>query len=264
MRRVHSVGWETRVANCIYCGKPVGFLRKHHVACRRQHDAAAAKIPGFFVKCLDSSLSGEKFHKLAVDVAKANYIGDRELRQLAIKGLSALANRVLTKTEDDRIAEIRKPFGLGPGDLGEAGLVATDFVYAEGGSAWTQAENDPVLQTLFRTSDRTRWRPPSSDRKLFSPRNLTILSAILLAAIVGWIAWPYYSVYELATALRDGDVSVLDNRVAWDSVRRGLRDGLNTIPSAKRFSRNDAESAATTVGSSEIRFLLRWSSDFQS
>ena len=77
------------MANCIYCGKPVGFLRKHHAACRAKHDIAAAKIPGFFVKCLESSLSGEKFHKLAVDVAKANHIGDEELRQLAIKGLSA-------------------------------------------------------------------------------------------------------------------------------------------------------------------------------
>jgi hypothetical protein len=54
-----------------------------------KHDVAAAKIPGFFVNCLESSLSGEKFHKLAVDVAEANHIGDEELRQLAIKGLSA-------------------------------------------------------------------------------------------------------------------------------------------------------------------------------
>ena len=149
-----------------------------------------------FVKCLDSSLSGEKFHKLAVDVAKTNYIGDKELRLLAIKGLSALANRVPTKTEDDRIAEIRKPFGLGPGDLGEAGRKLTKV---------------EILRDL------EEGRVPLSDRKLFSLRNLTILSAILLAAIVGWIAWPYYSVYELAIALRDGDVSGLDNRVGWDS-----------------------------------------------
>jgi len=106
-------------------------------------------------------------------------------------------------------------------------IVATDFVYAEGGSAWTQAANDLILQTLFRAANRTR--SPSLGGKPFSRHYLTILSAILVAAGVGWIAWPYYCVYELATALRDGDVSVLENRVAWDSVRRGLRDDLNVI-----------------------------------
>ena len=42
-----------------------------------------------------------------------------------------------------------------------------------------------------------------------------------------WIAWPYYAAYSLFIAFRDGDVSVLEDRVAWDSVRQGLRGDLN-------------------------------------
>ena len=42
-----------------------------------------------------------------------------------------------------------------------------------------------------------------------------------------WIGWPYYAAYSLFIAFRDGDVSVLEDRVAWDSVRQGLRGDLS-------------------------------------
>ena len=55
------------------------------------------------------------------------------------------------------------------------------------------------------------------------------LFAIPVVAVVGWIAWPYYAAYDLAVAVREGEVSTLEARVAWDSVRQGLRGDLNAV-----------------------------------
>jgi hypothetical protein len=53
--------------------------------------------------------------------------------------------------------------------------------------------------------------------------------ALICVLFFCWIAWPYYAAYDLATALRDGDSIALENRVAWDSVRQGLRADLNAF-----------------------------------
>jgi Protein of unknown function (DUF2939)/GYF domain 2 len=107
---------------------------------------------------------------------------------------------------------------------------ATDFVYAEGGNAWTQVGNDPILQTLFsKSAEKINWLRRSSNKKDASSRRLKVAIILVLAGITGWVAWPYYTVYELANAVREGDVSVLESRVAWDSVRQGLRDDLNAV-----------------------------------
>jgi hypothetical protein len=109
-------------------------------------------------------------------------------------------------------------------------ICATDFVYAEGGSSWTQIANDPILQTLIRNSgERTGWWQRSANWKSLSRRHLKIILALVLVAILGWIAWPYYAVYDLVTAVREGDASALESRVVWESVRQGLRDDLNAV-----------------------------------
>ena len=63
-----------------------------------------------------------------------------------------------------------------------------------------------------------------------SPRSRKWLFAIsLLSAIAGWMAWPYYAVYDLAVAFRDGDAATLETRVAWESVRQGIRGDLTAV-----------------------------------
>jgi hypothetical protein len=60
----------------------------------------------------------------------------------------------------------------------------------------------------------------------------TILGVILLA-ILGWIAWPYYAVYDLIKAAKEGDATTLERRVVWDGVRQGLREDFNAILAKK-------------------------------
>jgi hypothetical protein len=72
------------------------------------------------------------------------------------------------------------------------------------------------------------------------------LFAIPVVAVVGWIAWPYYAAYDLAVAVREGEVSTLEARVAWDSVRQGLRGDLNAVLLGKLSAdaRTDTNSGA--------------------
>ena len=108
-------------------------------------------------------------------------------------------------------------------------IVGSDFIYAEGesGSARQKISNDPVLGALFKSSKAPR--SPLAPRVETSPRYRKWLVAIPVVVVAGWIVWPYYAVYDLAVAVRDGDVSTLESRVAWDSVRQGLRGDLNAV-----------------------------------
>jgi hypothetical protein len=56
----------------------------------------------------------------------------------------------------------------------------------------------------------------------------TVIASLILVAL-GWIAWPYYAVYDFANAIQRGDQVALEHRIAWDDVRRGLRDDFNAL-----------------------------------
>lgn len=106
-------------------------------------------------------------------------------------------------------------------------LAATDLVYAEGGSNWIRLEDDPILGILYMTPDSSRGPLPTASRDYWFFRFLTrVVATIVVAATAAWIAWPYYTAYGLAKAARDADVAFLEEHVAWESVREGLRTDL--------------------------------------
>jgi hypothetical protein len=75
------------------------------------------------------------------------------------------------------------------------------------------------------------------------------LFLLLVAAIIGWIAWPYYAIYDLVVAFREGDISALENSVEWDSVRQGLRSEFKALfldRSTAQLKSNDAGGALGT------------------
>jgi hypothetical protein len=55
----------------------------------------------------------------------------------------------------------------------------------------------------------------------------TIVFCLLL--ILFWLVWPYYVLYELSVAVQNGDSLELNERIAWTSVRAGLRADLNAF-----------------------------------
>jgi Protein of unknown function (DUF2939) len=70
--------------------------------------------------------------------------------------------------------------------------------------------------------------------------------AIILIAL-GWITWPYYALYDFSRGMQQGDQVALEHRVAWDSVRQGLRDDFNAI-FLESFSKNVDTSSPLSTG----------------
>jgi hypothetical protein len=74
----------------------------------------------------------------------------------------------------------------------------------------------------------------------------TVIGSLTLFAL-GWIAWPYYAVYDFANAIQRGDQVALEHRVAWDEVRRGLRDDFNAL-FLQRLGKNEGAGSALGTG----------------
>ncbi len=133
-------------------------------------------------------------------------------------------------------------------------ILGSDFVYAEDGSAWLQITNDPILSALFKTSEPARSLLASRGVPSRHFRKWLLGIAVVVAA--GWIVWPYYAVYDLAIAVREGDVSTLEARVAWDSVRQGLRGDLNALLLQKFSSDAKADTSSGGALGTDLAVML--------
>jgi hypothetical protein len=102
-------------------------------------------------------------------------------------------------------------------------LLDNDRVHIEGGSEWIAAKQDVQLASLFANSPAAP--PPRSRRRLV--RWVSLAGKLAVLGGLAWIAWPYYALYSLMTAVREADVSTLERRVEWNSLRQSLRGDLN-------------------------------------
>ena len=62
------------------------------------------------------------------------------------------------------------------------------------------------------------------------------LIAGVFAIAMLWTIWPYYALFDLSSAINKADLTGLERRVEWSSVRQGLRDARD-ICRAERFSK---------------------------
>jgi hypothetical protein len=69
-------------------------------------------------------------------------------------------------------------------------------------------------------------------------------SALLVACVAAYLAWPYLALYWIGDALRRGDARTLTATIDWDSVREGLKediaDGITGEPAATTQIASDA------------------------
>jgi len=78
----------------------------------------------------------------------------------------------------------------------------------------------------------------------FAPlKTTTNISVSLFLFVLFWIAWPYHAAYNLAIAMKDGNVSTMENRVDWEHLRQGLRADLNAT-FLQNLSRSGSSSAS--------------------
>ena len=105
-------------------------------------------------------------------------------------------------------------------------IVGSNFVWPDGGSKWVKAENEPTLGVLFQRPEHAEPRHVTGTS---GRRKAVVIVASIALLTLGWLAWPYYALFDLTRALREGDTVDLENRIAWDSVRQGLRGDLNAM-----------------------------------
>ncbi len=80
------------------------------------------KIPGFFERFLESTMTTERFHDLIVEIANKENVQEPELRKLVLNGITRLIGhvqeqRVLTSDEINLIIELGDLFCLKPEEL---------------------------------------------------------------------------------------------------------------------------------------------------
>lgn len=92
---------------------------------------------------------------------------------------------------------------------------------------------------------------PRRDRRLYGweanrPRRaMRVLGVALLMAIALFLAWPYFTLWRLDQAVRDGDTAALAESVDLDAVRGELKKKLN----------KDADSTIGDLSDPFIRWL---------
>jgi hypothetical protein len=74
----------------------------------------------------------------------------------------------------------------------------------------------------------------------------TIYSS-LFALAIAWICWPYYALYNLGWAFRNGDQVSLETRVDWPMLRSGLNDDINAYV-VSNTRRMDSSGTAFAAG----------------
>jgi hypothetical protein len=110
------------VGNCIFCGGPAGLFLHEHRACRERHDTVENKITHFFAEALASSIPAQRFRELTEELAQSAFIRGNDFRDLVLRGFAelintALAENLLTESEENRVSSLMKTFGLNVNEL---------------------------------------------------------------------------------------------------------------------------------------------------
>ena len=128
------------MADCIFCGKPTGFLRSKHSECAAAHAKCLEKLPQIFTGYLSLAREPDQPDALLTAAemsAKEGFLSANEFKSEVVKGLgfairTALKDRSrLTDAELARVQEVTKQFGLKESDVVASGaheLLVQDLV----------------------------------------------------------------------------------------------------------------------------------------
>jgi hypothetical protein len=87
---------------------------------------------------------------------------------------------------------------------------------------------------------------PSSSSEILGatrPRHSRRFLALLLLLILGFVLYPYVTLYRLGQALDRGDTATLDRLIDWEAVRGKFRDDM-LARASMGLPRDDAQAAA--------------------
>jgi len=105
------------MADCIYCGKPAGFLKKTHKECEQQHENGKFVIISLVGKV---GAEGGDLHQLENSiehVASTSYLDKNTLNSLVVSGWERAVNiafddGLLSEEEESALSELKEHFSL--------------------------------------------------------------------------------------------------------------------------------------------------------
>src|SRR5437868_15078321 len=78
-----------------------------------------------------------------------------------------------------------------------------------------------------------------------------------ILAVLAFLAWPYYSLYELGRGIAAGDAATINRLVDWDSVRPSLKAQTQTLLAAMPGLTNQlGNSASASVGAPSMAPII--------
>lgn len=111
------------MGNCMYCGKPAGFLRSHHPQCRARRESS---LNLFALQC-EQYLTGASNPASASpdDLSQPSYISESEYKSSVINAITKRiellsASGTISKEDAERIEQLASANGVSLADCGEA------------------------------------------------------------------------------------------------------------------------------------------------
>lgn len=123
------------MANCKYCGKPAGLLRKKHADCEKQHkeqlhsiEKASSKIIAEALTAIKGTENFEVLIEKFSEIERSHSIPTQNKRPLLIKSWEQavddfLDDGVLDENEESRLVEFKNHFSLSQEDLDRNGVL---------------------------------------------------------------------------------------------------------------------------------------------
>ncbi len=114
------------MANCIYCGKPAGFLKSVHKECEEKYENGKKEIISSIENFESQKNNLSNLKNKVDDIAKSSFINNKNLKSLIISGWEkavekAFENNLLTEEEENSLENIIDLFSLSKEELDKNG-----------------------------------------------------------------------------------------------------------------------------------------------
>jgi len=114
------------MANCVFCGKPAGFLKKTHDECNAKHEAGWNCMVAVASESVSRKAPREEIESRLTDIANASFIPASRLREAIIQGWENSVERFLEdgnldESEETRLHDYSSQFSLTQDDLDSRG-----------------------------------------------------------------------------------------------------------------------------------------------
>lgn len=168
------------MGNCAYCGESVGFLRRKHPECEREHKERQRiiaegrdRINAEVLRVIKGAEKFSELEKTIAEIEKLSFFPTSERNSILVSGWEAsvdkfLEDGVLDEAEEKRLVEFKNHFSLSQNDLDKSGAF-TKIVKAAvlrevlSGVIPQRVSVDGNISINFQKGEQVVWAFPTSE-----------------------------------------------------------------------------------------------------